>query len=131
MIPPNAKRAAVGFSIAVLLVIAAVFAALRILNPALESTVRIKNVSGFPVAGGELEVCRQRFAVPAIAPDGVTSLRYRASFDSSYTLRVTLASGDVVAGDVGYVSRGAEFDDELFIHSDRVGLSARVVRSPR
>ena len=113
------------------LVTSLALATLSSCNPAAISTVRIKNVSGEKITGGELEVCRQRFAVPATEPGGSASFTFRASFDSAYRLRVDLQSGHPVAGEVGYVTRGLRFDDELLIHEDRVELGTRAVQTPR
>ena len=121
MIVPYGKKIGIALFVGVLVVLLA-FAALSILNPAVESTVRIKNLSGQKITVGELEVCRQRFAVPATEPDGTVSFTFKASFDSAYRLRVDLQSGHTVAGEVGYVTRGFRFDDEVLIHDDRVEL---------
>jgi hypothetical protein len=130
VIVPYGKKIGVALFVAGLVILLA-FAALWILNPAVDSTVRIKNISGHKITGGELEVCRQRFAVPATEPDGTASFTFKASFDSAYRLRVDLQSGHTVTGEVGYVTRGLGFDDELLIHDSRVELGTRAVQTPR
>ncbi len=100
MIVPYAKKIGVALFVAVLVILLA-FAALSLLNPAVESTVRIKNVSGQKITGGELEVCRQRFELPATEPDGTASFTFKASFNSAYRVRVDLQSRHTVTGEVG------------------------------
>jgi hypothetical protein len=121
VIAPHWKKIGVALFVAVLVTLLA-FVALSILNPAVDSTVRIKNVSGQKITGGELEVCRQRFAVPATEPDGTASFTFKASFDSAYRLRIDLQSRHTVSGEVGYVTRGFGFDDDVLIHDDRLEL---------
>ena len=116
--------------LALLLALATV-ASLAACRPTPKSTVRVKNVSASAITDGELQVCRQHFPLARIEPGGTASFTFKASFDSAYSVRATLASGHTVTGDVGYVTSGMVFDDELLIRSDRVDLGAHDVKLAR
>jgi hypothetical protein len=88
-------------------------------------------VSDSAITGGELQVCRQHFALGRVEPGSSASFTFKASFDSAYSVRATLASGQTVSGQVGYVTSGMVFDQELLISSDRVDLGAHDVKLAR
>jgi hypothetical protein len=65
-----------------------------------------------------------------LEPEGTASFTFKGSFDSAYRLQVDLESAHSVAGEVGYVTRGLRFDDELLIYENRIALGTRAVQTP-
>jgi len=74
---------------------------------------------------GVVAVCGQTFNVPALMPGDRDKIRYKLVADSSYAVAVKFKSGKELRKDVGYVTNGIEFDDELHVTDKDVEIVYR------
>jgi len=74
---------------------------------------------------GVVTVCRQDFDIPNLAPGDRYKARYKIAGDSSYVVRIRFKSGKELWKDVGYVTNGMEFNDELHVTDKDVAIVCR------
>lgn len=74
---------------------------------------------------GVVVVCGQNFDVTRLMPDERHKIRYKLGGDSSYAVTVKFKSGKELRKDVGYVTNGMEFDDELHVTDKDIEILCR------
>lgn len=85
-----------------------------------DATVTLINKSQFPVARGEIELCRERARIPFIATRDHASVSINIPGDCHYVITVTLSNGLTHTLKTGYVTTGMDFSETIHIYDDRL-----------
>lgn len=130
---PKAQRWAIGINgmlkkylkiTAVFVVLTGAALGLRFLYSISYGTVTVVNDSHEELSG-VVAVCGQSFNVPGLMPGERHKIRYELVSDSSYAVAVKFKSGKELRQDVGYVTNGMEFDDELHVTDKDIEVVCR------
>jgi hypothetical protein len=90
--------------------------------------VTLTNDSSSQITGGTLKICHQNFDLGKIESGTKKIIVYKIRGDSSYDLSIRFASGRTTTKQLGYVTRGFDFTDEIRIGYDSVDLGQRSIR---
>jgi hypothetical protein len=85
-----------------------------------DATVTFINKSQFPVARGEIELCRERARIPFIATRDHASVSINIPGDCHYLITITLTNGVTYNLKTGYVTPGMDFSETIHIYDDRL-----------
>lgn len=100
----------------------AIFAVIAFMMGSNKGEVIIKNASTELITGGTLKICNQQFKLSNIEPNGVEHIAYRVRSDSHYSVVIEFQSGKKLEKDIGYVTSGADFRDQLLVQDTDIVL---------
>jgi hypothetical protein len=75
-----------------------------------------------------VEICGQRFEFGDLPPGGRVSRSYEVGGESHYTIEIRFHSGRHQRAELGYVSSGFDFRDELSVSDTQIVLICRAER---
>jgi hypothetical protein len=110
----------IGIGAAFLLVAAVTFTALFIALTGSNGRVRVVNGTIERIISGELEICRQHFVLENLEPGHAAMFQYIVRGDSHYTINITFESGATLDAELGYVTDGMDFEDELIVKNSSI-----------
>ncbi|MFI4913155.1 MAG: hypothetical protein ACIAQZ_15960 [Sedimentisphaeraceae bacterium JB056] len=80
----------------------------------------IKNQSGVDIRKISIEVAGQIFVEENLRSNETVRFRYRALYDSHYTIQIEYCDGKILEDGFGYVTGGLVCDDKIIIQPDKV-----------
>src|SRR5258706_13971536 len=108
----NRKR--IFFSVAL---IACIVPALILALASVKNTgeISLENHASEPIAQAMVVVCGQRLDFSEIPVGEIKTRKFKVGADSSYEVSVAFQSGRKIAARMGYVTRGANFEDKFVV----------------
>lgn len=89
------------------------------------------NKSNEEVTLVEVEVCKQVMQFKMIAINASKESSFRIKGDSGYSIKVEFASGKKLEKQIGYVTRGFDFEVTLIITADDILFDSKVKRDEK
>lgn len=77
--------------------------------------VTVINQSAEPIEALSLTVCEQKLELPNLAPGANSTWAYKVRNDCDYAMSVRFASGRQLNRQLGYVTSGFKYEDELIV----------------
>lgn len=83
------------------------------------------------VISGQIEVSNQILTFESLKPNERKVMTFKVTKDSHYKVMVELESGKTQTAEIGYVSRGFDFEETILLTDDGISLSKdRKVNKP-
>jgi hypothetical protein len=106
--------------------VAVFLADLLLLNS--EGKVRVVNAGAETIAEGKIIVCRQTLIFKNLKHGKEIGFKYKLEADSHYEISLKFESGKTRTANLGYVTRGFDFDDRIEITDADITLSSKTRR---
>ncbi len=76
-----------------------------------------------PIARASVSVCGQTIELENVQSGGRVEGSYRVTSESHYTVRVEFPSGRSLTRDIGYVTSGLDFRDEIVVSDSDIQIT--------
>src|SRR5690242_16371081 len=87
--------------------------------------VTVINQSTEPITALSLTVCEQKLELPNLAPGSNSTWDYKVRNDCDYVMSVRFASGRQLNRQLGYVTSGFKYVDELIVTGADIEIKRR------
>jgi len=85
------------------------------------------NNSNEKIISGSVSLLKQSIKVGSIDAGGIVNGGFIIETDSHYHVEVQFESGRKIGKDVGYVTRGFDFNDEIIVSSNDVSIQSKKI----
>lgn len=85
-----------------------------------QGTVTVINVSSLSLDKVNILICNQRFELSKIKPGEKQRINFKVTSDSHYEVSVQFVSGKKMKQNVGYITNGINYEDNLIIKDNEI-----------
>ena len=86
--------------------------------------VTLENQANESIDQATIVICKQKFDLGNLEPGANKAAKYEVRGDSHYDVSIRFHSGRQINSQVGYVTRGFDFNDKLIVRADEVILES-------
>jgi hypothetical protein len=91
------------------------------------ATLVLANESSEPITSAIVTVCRQEIILQNVQPKQSARASYKVKSDSHYSVTITFRSGKTLQREMGYVTPGFDFSDQIIVTESDVKLGKHSV----
>lgn len=93
-----------------------------------KAMVTLVNRAGKVIKNAKVELCGQTGEANNILSEGSRNLTLKVTRDCAYQVNVTFESGEAIRNQVGYVTNGLDFDDQIIVSESEIKMGESKAR---